>query len=335
MKVLIVGGTRYFGRTFVENLVAEGHSVTTLSRGNVPAPAGAEALKADRTDARALVEAVSGRSFDVVVDNVAFTAADVRGALAAFAGRMNHYVFVSTVSVYADFMAGKVWHEADMGREALSDLPESLNPYARGKREAESVLFGGESYVPFTILRPGVVTGPHDYTRRLYMLIQRVLDGGDVLVPAGLPATMHFTWYADMARAMRRVLLAPETYGRAYNVVGDDVFTYESLVKAIAQAAGNASTGVPVPASWLETLEGYDLPFGSDGSTVLVNTGRQRDELGLTPTSAKVWLPDLVEFHRTATGVPDSAGYGGRARELALLAEARARYAAFATVPTP
>src|SRR5688500_15368102 len=109
MRVLILGGTRFFGRTFVEDLLAEGHAVTVLSRGRLPVPEGAGAIAVDRTDAAALAAAVADRTFDVVVDNVAFTAADVHGALAAFRGRMQHYVFVSTISVYHGFDEGRIW----------------------------------------------------------------------------------------------------------------------------------------------------------------------------------------------------------------------------------
>src|SRR4051812_1084846 len=114
MKILVVGGTRFFGKTLVERLLAAGHALTVLSRGKLPAPAGAEPLVADRADPAALWVALAGRAFDAVVDNVAMTADHVRGALDALGERVGHYVFTSSISAYGDFSQGHFWREGDL-----------------------------------------------------------------------------------------------------------------------------------------------------------------------------------------------------------------------------
>jgi nucleoside-diphosphate-sugar epimerase len=134
MNILVIGGTRFFGRTFVEQLVSADHAVTVLSRGKLPPPAGIEHLVADRADSAALSAALSGRSFDVVVDNVAMNAAHVSAALDALGDRAGHYVLTSTVSVYGDFAHGRVWREADLDLAELERPPPDRHPYTIGKR---------------------------------------------------------------------------------------------------------------------------------------------------------------------------------------------------------
>jgi nucleoside-diphosphate-sugar epimerase len=137
MNVLVLGGTRFFGKTLVEQLGSAGHAVTVLSRGQVPPPAGAARLVADRADPAALAAALSGRSFDVVIDNVAMTAAHVGGALDAIGDRTGHYVLTSTASVHGDFAHGRVWRESDLDLAELERPMVDGHAYTIGKRAAE------------------------------------------------------------------------------------------------------------------------------------------------------------------------------------------------------
>jgi nucleoside-diphosphate-sugar epimerase len=132
MNVLVLGGTRFFGKTLVEQLVSAGHAVTVLSRGKLPPPAGAAHLVADRADPSALSAALTGLSFDAVVDNVAMTAAHVSAALAALGDRAGHYVLTSTASVYGDFAHGRVWRESDLDLAELERPLLDEYPYTIG-----------------------------------------------------------------------------------------------------------------------------------------------------------------------------------------------------------
>jgi nucleoside-diphosphate-sugar epimerase len=162
MNILVLGGTRFFGKTLVEQLGSAGHAVTVLSRGKLPPPAGAAHLVADRADPAALASALAGRSFDVVIDNVAMTAAHVSAALDAIGDRTGHYVLTSTAAVYGDFAHGRVWRESDLDLVELERPLPGGDAYTIGKRAAEAVLWRGErSKVPFTIVRPARSPATH------------------------------------------------------------------------------------------------------------------------------------------------------------------------------
>ena len=101
MKVLVLGGTRFIGRRLVESLLARGHRVTLFNRGQRLHPFGnrVSRVTGDRKNAADLARAAhAGR--DAVYDFLSFDAGDSRLAVEAFAGRTDHFVQISTCSVY-------------------------------------------------------------------------------------------------------------------------------------------------------------------------------------------------------------------------------------------
>jgi nucleoside-diphosphate-sugar epimerase len=297
MHVLVVGGTRFFGKTLVEQLASAGHRVTVLSRGKLSAPAGAEHLAADRADPAALSAALAGRSFDAVVDNVASNAEHVGAALDAIGDRAGHYVLTSTLGAYGDFDHGLFFREIDLDGAALERPSVDQHPYTLGKRAAELVLWKGErSKVPFTIVRPGYVIGPHDHLKRMQFFVRRVRDGGPVVVPSGASEIFQLAWHADVAAAIARVLGDRERFGRAYNLAGIELFTYPSLVRMLAALAGVKTRCVEVPRAMLRrgVLAKQELPFGEEGWSWACDTWRQEREIGLVSTKPEVWMKELL-----------------------------------------
>jgi 2'-hydroxyisoflavone reductase len=104
MRVLILGGTQFVGRHIVEALLAGGHVVNTLTRGQSPdeLPAQVERLRGDRDMGALGLEALAGRSWDACVDVSGYTPRQVRPSAERLRVRVRRYVFVSAVSVYGD-----------------------------------------------------------------------------------------------------------------------------------------------------------------------------------------------------------------------------------------
>ena len=294
--------------------------MTVLSRGKLPPPAGAAHLVSDRADPSALATALAGRSFDVVIDNVAMNAAHVGAALDALGDRTGHYVLTSTAAVYGDFAHGRIWRESDLGLD-LAGLERPLpggDPYTIGKRAAKAVLWRGElSKVPFTMVRPGYVVGPHDHLRRMQFFLRRLHDGGPVLVPSGSGDIFQLAWHADVASAMARVLGDAACFGRAYNLCGPELFTYPTLVRALAAAAGTETVCTEIPRKTLRSgvLAAEEMPFGEDGSTWACDTTRLERELGIPLTPAAAWMGELV---RGPAAKPDAEDEARRAVELSI-----------------
>ncbi|MBT4097616.1 MAG: NAD-dependent epimerase/dehydratase family protein, partial [Gemmatimonadetes bacterium] len=102
MDILVVGGTRFFGRCTVELLLAAGHKVTIFSRGNIRPSFwdDIEHIAGDREDAEGLRQLLAGRQFDSVLDNQCYDEQEARSIIDALQGRIGRYVVASTVSVY-------------------------------------------------------------------------------------------------------------------------------------------------------------------------------------------------------------------------------------------
>ena len=313
MNILVIGGTAFFGKRAVELLLERGDEVTIFSRGRRRPPFWPRVthLRGDRTDHRAFVEILRPTRCDVVIDNVAFQPEDISAAIDAFGDRGPHYVLTSTGSVY-DFRRPEAFRpltEEDADLDSRGDME-----YAEGKRACEQMLH--RAPFPWTIIRPPVVQGPDDPSARGWFWIQRVADGGPVLVPQRDPAVMWRQGFSDdVARAL--VLAAGNTaaQGKTYNVAMEEIVGLDDYVRILAQILDTNDPVVAVPARILkQEASWYHAQFAH--RFVPDIAAIQRD-LGFRSTPLRTWLEDTVRWHLDAR-LRDSQGYERRSEEVAL-----------------
>lgn len=180
MRVLILGGTGFLGRHLAEGALARGHAVTLFHRGrsNPGILQGAEHLLGDRESD---LSALRGRIFDVVIDPSGYEVGPVRAAARVVAHPGVHYLFVSSISVYADFART----EESAAVRSLPDAENaalSLEAYGALKAACERAL---DEELPGRVLhvRAGLILGPHDYDQRFRYWLTRIARGGEVLAP--------------------------------------------------------------------------------------------------------------------------------------------------------
>jgi 2'-hydroxyisoflavone reductase len=189
LRILILGGTGFIGPYQVRYAVERGHIVTVFNRGQRQAglPMGVEHLRGDRNDD---LSALRGREWDVVIDNPTTLPAWVRDAASLLKDNAGQYVFISTISVFAD--QEKAWLEetypvaaytgSDPMAETHDTLRQDLSLYgplkALSEKEAER-WFPGRT----TVIRPGLIVGPGDPTDRFTYWPVRIARGGKVLAP--------------------------------------------------------------------------------------------------------------------------------------------------------
>ena len=136
MRILVLGGTRFFGRRLVDLLVKDGHQVTVGSTGKTEVEFGGkvERLLLDRTDPTSMQKALSEKTWDVVYDQICFNEGQAKISESLFAGKVGHFVFTSTQSVYSDGVnLGEAWFDPT----AYVAKPDNPNTYQEGKRLAE------------------------------------------------------------------------------------------------------------------------------------------------------------------------------------------------------
>ncbi|MER7622830.1 NAD-dependent epimerase/dehydratase family protein [Streptomyces sp. NPDC126503] len=198
MDVLVIGGNRYFGKRLVTLLSNSGHRVTVLNRGSSGTPEGAELLVADRDDETSLRSALTGRFFDVVLDQVCYTPRQAEIARRVFATRTRRYVMTSTVEVYEyEDSAVPVTEDVLDLRTVTVDTglpwedPEFRDAhYGEGKRQAEAVFADGTAFAWASVRVAHVLGGADDFTGRLDHYARRVRAGEPIAVPVvNRPAT--------------------------------------------------------------------------------------------------------------------------------------------------
>ncbi|NGO67441.1 NAD-dependent epimerase/dehydratase family protein [Streptomyces boncukensis] len=297
-NVLVLGGSRYFGRRAVERMLAAGDRVTVLNRGSSPPPAGATHLVADRDDEAALRTALGDRTFDTVIDQVCYTPVQADIARRVFAGRTARYVMTSTIEVYGHLDLPRPVREDDIDLSAVvvdPTLPWGRmdfleEHYGEGKRQAEAVLSGaaGASGASAPAADPGfafaslrvahVLGGGDDFTGRVDYYARRLRTGSPIPVPApNHPSTyVHVEEIADFV-----VWAGRQDFTGPVNANAHGPLRTEDICAALARETGGA-------AEFREVEVGQTSPLSFTHSYGMDNTRATR--LGFTFSHTSAWL---------------------------------------------
>ena len=263
MRILVLGGTKFLGRAIVEAALARGHALTLFTRGETnPELFAGEVvrLQGDRDgDTAALAEG----SWDAVVDTSGYVPRVVRQSTDALRDHVDHYTFISTVSVYASFAQGPDEESptAKLDDPASEDVDRD---YGALKAACEDVV----ETLPFPtlIIRPGLIVGPHDPTNRFTYWVTRIARGAEVLAPGNPEAPVQFVDVRDLA--------------------GWTVRSIEESRMGVLNA-----TGPERPLTMREALEDIRAATTSDAKLTWVSDEflRERD---IGTHELPLWLPD-------------------------------------------
>ncbi len=187
MRILILGGTHFLGRHFVEAARERGWDITLFNRGqtNSALYPNLERLRGNRDPEIAPgLAALEGRSWDVVVDTSGYVPRLVRASLTALDDSA-HYTFISSISVYRDFATPGQDESAPLGELADEGSEDYRGPnYGPLKVRCEEAVRARKPQSHLNI-RAGLIIGPHDPTERYTYWLRRVARGGEVLAPVG------------------------------------------------------------------------------------------------------------------------------------------------------
>jgi len=247
VRILVLGGTRFLGSFFAEQALARGHDVTVLHRGvsNVGELAGARQLHADRRDGHALL---AGQTFDAVVDTSGYTPGVVGDAARTLAPNVDHYIFVSSISAYADSdRRGLVEDDAlltlppEVEEVATKDMHWTLDLQYYGglKAAAERAVMAAFGPQRTTLVRPGLIVGPRDPSYRFIHWVERLATAERVLAPAPADAPVQVIDGRDLAAFMLGLV---EQHGiGTFNATGDPI-AMSTMLASIADAVQSRAT---------------------------------------------------------------------------------------------
>ncbi|WP_181309949.1 NAD-dependent epimerase/dehydratase family protein [Nocardioides campestrisoli] len=201
MRVLVLGGTRFVGRALVEEALRRGDEVTVVNRGTAAPPEGARTLQADRRVPGSLGVALdeADAEWDAVVDTWSAEPAVVRDAVRVLSGRVRHYGYVSSRSVYRWPLPVGL----DESAPVVDSDPASTDQsdYAAAKRGGElAVLEGFDGRC--LLARAGLILGPYEDVGRLPWWLDRIARGGRVPAPGPAERPLQYVDARDLGRWM-------------------------------------------------------------------------------------------------------------------------------------
>ncbi len=303
--ILVIGGSRYFGKSLVTKARDAGHEVTVLNRGSSVPPVGVGHVVADRDDEEALRAALGSRGFDTVVDQVCYTPRQAAVARRVFAGRTGRYVMTSTMEVYDPAtLPGRataggqvpVPLPAPVTEDCLDLAPtlptaphtgphaDPAHAYAEQKRQAEAV-FLREPAFPFVSVRTAHVLGGgrEEFTGRLAHYVERIA--------AGTPVEVHEAPYATSFIHHREIAdllywAAGQSFTGPVNAASHGSLDVTGLCELVARRLGRRPRYRLVEAGAAASPFSYDRAYAMDNGRAAA--------LGFGFGRVTEWLPAAI-----------------------------------------
>jgi 2'-hydroxyisoflavone reductase len=275
VRILVLGGTAFVGRAFVEAAIGAGHEVTLFHRGRTGDGLFPE-LEHVHGDRERSLTALARRSFDAVYDSSAYTPAVVERAAAEL--DYERYAFISTISVYADF--------SEAGRDEDAALRETGDDYGALKVACERALPPDA-----LVIRPGIVAGPYDTSDRFPYWVRARATEGTFEAPEPRDGGVQLIDAADLA-AFTLAQLERGATG-PFNVAGETT-PFAAMLEACP------GDGEPV---WVQGDERFPLwipPEFAGAASVSVEralaAGLERRPLADTARATLAWLRDTRQL---------------------------------------
>jgi nucleoside-diphosphate-sugar epimerase len=304
MKILVIGGTRFFGYHITKRLLRDGHNVTLFNRGQTPDDFGHQVgrICGDRYDHTFFYERLRNLEFDAVIDMIAFKEDDSRTAVETFLGRVDHFIHISTAAVYVvtqDYPCPL--KEEDFNRLLYPKPRGNLEwwSYGTNKRKCEQALRDAHKKqgFPVTIFRLPMVIGERDYTLRAYSYFVRLLDKKPLILPdSGLNAFTHI-YQGDIAETVASNLQNALSVGEVYNLAQEEVLTLRTFVLKAAEIMGSTVELVDIPSKVLESV-GLGTSFSPLFSRrpFILDVQKAQKELSFASTPFDLWMRKTIQW---------------------------------------
>ena len=302
MKILVIGGSYFYGRVFVM-LASKEHNITVVNRGTYSmSEFGVDQVTGDRRDAA--VWRRCREHYDAVVDFCAYNAGDISCVLENIAGRVSQYILISTVDVYR---RGTGLVKDENSPIETRRFPGEAGDYIAGKVALENELREqcNTRGIPWTLIRPAILYGPYNYAPRESLYIQMAVQKQILPEITDAEGRFQLVYVKDAAQALLNSLGNPKTFGQAYNLCQDGSLNYQEFSMLLKQAAKvfaveNEPTVVPMTVSQAQA-QGIPLPFPvSAEETEEYSNEKSKRELGLEYTSL---TEGITRTYRAFAGV--------------------------------
>jgi 2'-hydroxyisoflavone reductase len=318
LDILILGGTGFTGPEQVEYAIARGHKVTLINRNRTRPDFFKGRVEQLTGDLNGDVSELKGHKFDVVIDNPTTAPAWVRNVAQYMKGNTNHYIFISTISAYANDKTpwadeSDPTHELPPGLDPYVDF-NTLDPQKRGSYYGPLKAYAEKEVAKqypgmYTIIRPGLIVGPLDRSDRFTYWPYRIAKGGDVLAPGDGNDPVQIIDSRDLAEWTIRVA-ENRTFG-TFNATGPVTpLTMAQLLYGIKSVTTAGAQFTWVPADFLreQGIRPWSnmpvwVPDGPNNAAFSRRNIAKALAAGLTFRPLAVTAKDTLDWNKTRPAV--------------------------------
>ena len=283
MKILVIGGTRFFGIHMVNELLTMGHDVTIATRGRVEDCFGdkVKRVKLERTSEESMCSALQGQHYDVVIDKLAYCSNDVKYVMEAVS--CDKYICMSTTSVYEPKHMDTQECEFDTLGKELIWCDRKAFPYAEIKRQAEYALWQKYEDRDFIAVRYPFVIGKDDYTKRLQFYVEHVVNSMPMYID-NPDAQMGFIRSDEAGKFL--AFLADKDFNGAINGSSAGTISMREVVEYVESKTGKKA---------VLSEDGDKAPYNGEPE-YSINT-EQAVGLGYQFSVLKGWIYELLDYY--------------------------------------
>ena len=283
MKILIIGGTRYFGIHMVNKLLEQGHAVTIATRGKTPDSYGdkVERITIQRTNEESMREALQGKHFDVVIDKIAYCSNDIRYVMDYV--DCDKYIYMSSTSVYNPKHMNTVESDFDGYSKDFVWCDRKEFPYEQIKRQAEYALWQKYPGKNWIAVRYPFAIGKDDYTKRLLFYVEHVIKSEPMYID-NIDYQMSYI-RSDEAGEFIAYLVDKDVKG-AINGSASETISLREVINYIEEKTGKCA---------VLSENGEEAPYNGEPE-YSINTDKA-EKMGYHFSNLKDWIYELLDYY--------------------------------------
>jgi nucleoside-diphosphate-sugar epimerase len=302
-NILVIGGSYFVGKVFVEELMKDkDYSIYVLNRGNRPLNfEGVTEIVCDRHDISGLRKNVPELDWYAIVDFCAYVPIDVEIILDNLPGTLGHYNYISTTSIYEDSLDLPIREDSPK----LTGPQPELGPYAnygydKWLTELKLAEKCKEKDIPHTSLRPAIIYGKYNYAPRESYFFDLIQKGKTIILPDIELALFQFVSVWDIARIIIACLGNEKVFDNAYNLSAGELISYRRLIQVLGEIVGKKLHTRRLSVQMINQRQ-IPLPFPLDKHLIYSGTLIQH-VLGFQYTSFVEGMRKTYKYYTTVKG---------------------------------
>lgn len=283
MKILVLGGTRFFGVHMVNALLEAGHDVTVATRGKTADGYGDRVKRIifNRSNADSVRQALGGIHYDVVIDKIAYCSNDIKYVLDVI--DCDKYIHTSSTAVYEPKHMDTMEEDFDASSKKLVWCDRPDFPYDEIKRQAECALWQVYPDKNWVAVRFPFVIGEDDYTKRLLFYVEHTMKAIPMNID-NMDCQMGFVRSDEAGKFM--AFLAEQDFTGAINGCARGTVSLKEIIQYVENKTGSKA---------IIAVDGEDAPYNGEPE-YSINT-EKAESLGFVFSDLQDWIYDLVDYY--------------------------------------